>query len=67
MDWHLKYIQLPNDEASFLAYLEESKSKIEQNIILKKNIGDNNLTCNVGEIIIVEKNIPYTCANIHTW
>ena len=65
MDWHLKYIQLPNDEASFLAYLEESKSKIEQNIILKKNIGDNNF--NVGEIIIVEKNIPYTCANIHTW
>ena len=66
MDWHLKYIQLPNDEASFLAYLEESKGEIRQNIILKMNIPwvpQND----VGQIIIVEKNIPYTCANIHTW
>ena len=63
MDWHLKYIQLPNDEASFLAYLEESKCKIMKNIILKKKrIGDN-----VEQTIIVEKNIPYTCVNIHTW
>ena len=68
MDWHLKYIQLPNDEASFLAYLEESKSKAKKNIILKKGQFNRCLkTCNAGQIIIVEKNIPYTCANIHTW
>ena len=66
MDWHLKYIQLPNDEASFLAYLEESKSKITKNIILKKNIGGQHFS-NVEQTIIVEKNIPYTCVNIHTW
>ena len=65
MDWHLKYIQLPNDEASFLAYLEESKSKITKNIILKKK--HRGITCNVAQTIIVEKNIPYTCVNIHTW
>ena len=52
MDWHLKYIQLPNDEASFLAYLEESKSKITQNNIFE-NEHTVTITCNIGQNIIV--------------